>query len=110
MPRKMRKLLTVTLTVGVIGGLAFGTPSASADPEVDPAIPGPVAPIDPAAAQEPVPPPVPGPAEVQPPADPLAVPPPAGPLAPPPPANPFAPPTDPLAAAQPTTIPEGTPA
>jgi len=105
MPRKMRKLVTATLAVGVIGGLAFGTPSALADPEVDPAVPGPapgpVAPIDPAAAQQPAPP-APGPAEV-PPADPLAVPP-ADPNAPP--VNPFAPP----AAAQPTTIPEGTPA
>jgi lipoprotein-anchoring transpeptidase ErfK/SrfK len=115
MPRKMRKLVTATLAVGVIGGLAFGTPSALADPDVDPAVPGPlpgpVAPIDPAAAQEPAPPPAPGPAEAPPPADPLAVPPAADPNAPPPPpVNPFAPPTDPLAAAQPTTIPEGTPA
>jgi lipoprotein-anchoring transpeptidase ErfK/SrfK len=111
----MRKLVTATLAVGVIGGLAFGTPSALADPDVDPAVPGPlpgpVAPIDPAAAQEPAPPPAPGPAEAPPPADPLAVPPAADPNAPPPPpVNPFAPPTDPLAAAQPTTIPEGTPA
>jgi lipoprotein-anchoring transpeptidase ErfK/SrfK len=111
MPRKMRRLVTATLTVGVIGVLAFGTPSALADPDVDPAVPGPVAPIDPAAAQQPAPPPVPGPADVvPPPADPLAVPPPADPNAPPPPVNPLAPPTDPLAAAQPTTIPEGTPA
>ncbi|HEX3286777.1 MAG TPA: L,D-transpeptidase [Mycobacterium sp.] len=110
MPRKMRKLLTATLAVGVIGGLAFGNPSALADPEVDPAVPdpmpGPVAPIDPAAAQEPVPPPAPGPADIPPPADPLAVPPPADPFAPPPPANPLAP----QAVTQPTTIPEGTPA
>jgi lipoprotein-anchoring transpeptidase ErfK/SrfK len=110
MPRKMRKLLTATLAVGVIGGLAFGDPSALADPEVDPAVPdpmpGPVAPIDPAAAQEPVPPPAPGPADIPPPADPLAVPPPADPFAPPPPANPLAP----QAVTQPTTIPEGTPA
>jgi lipoprotein-anchoring transpeptidase ErfK/SrfK len=114
MPRKMRKLLTATLAVGVIGPLAFGIPSALADPEVDPAVPGPppgpVAPIDPAAAQEPAPAPVPGPADAPPPADPLAVPPPADPLAPPPQANPATPPADPLAAAQPTTIPEGTPA
>jgi lipoprotein-anchoring transpeptidase ErfK/SrfK len=106
----MRKLLTATLAVGVIGGLAFGNPSALADPEVDPAVPdpmpGPVAPIDPAAAQEPVPPPAPGPADIPPPADPLAVPPPADPFAPPPPANPLAP----QAVTQPTTIPEGTPA
>jgi lipoprotein-anchoring transpeptidase ErfK/SrfK len=106
----MRKLLTATLAVGVIGGLAFGNPSALADPEVDPAVPdpmpGPVAPIDPAAAQEPVPPPAPGPADIPPPAAPLAVPPPADPFAPPPPANPLAP----QAVTQPTTIPEGTPA
>jgi len=116
--RKMRRLLTATFAVGLIGGLAFGSPSAMADPEVDPGgpPPGPIpgaevpaqeAPIDPAAAMAPVPPP-PGP-EAPPPADPMAVPPPpVDPLAPP--ANPFAPPTDPLAAAQPTTIPEGTPA
>jgi lipoprotein-anchoring transpeptidase ErfK/SrfK len=114
MPQKMRKLVTAALTVGVIGGLAFGTPSALADPDVDPAVPGPlpgpVAPIDPAAAQEPAPVPAPAPVDVPPPADPLAVPPPADPLAPPAQANPLAPPTDPLAAAQPTTIPEGTPA
>ncbi len=118
--RKMRRLLTATFAVGLTSGLAFGSPSAMADPVVDPGgpppgpeVPAQEAPIDPAAAVAPVPPP-PGP-EAPPPADPMAVPPPADPLAPPanplaPPANPFAPPTDPLAAAQPTTIPEGTPA
>ncbi len=117
--RTMRRLVTATFAVGMIGGLAFGSPSAFADPEVPGPVgplPGPVpaaeapapapeAPIDPAAAIAP-PPPAP---EVAPaPADPLAVPPPpppGDPLAP----NPVAPPTDPLAA-QPTTIPEGTPA
>ncbi len=117
--RTMRRIVAATFAVGMIGGLTFGSPSAFADPE-DPAgpngpLPGPVpaaeapapqAPIDPAAA---IAPPPPGPQVAPPPADPLAVPPPPGdPLAPP--ANPFAPPTDPLAAAQPTTIPEGTPA
>ena len=116
MPRKMRRLVTATLAVGLSGGLAFGSPIALADPEGDQTpggpLPGPVppaeAPIDPAAAQQPAPP-APGP-EVPPAADPLAVPPSADPLGPPAPVNPLAPPTDPLAAAQPTTIPEGTPA
>ncbi|GFG53195.1 hypothetical protein CQY20_11725 [Mycolicibacterium agri] len=127
--RKMRRLVTATIAVTIIGGLAFNGPLASADPEGDPGpapigpLPGPVpaaeapapeAPVDPAAAVAPPP----GPAVPPPPVDPLAVPPPAdpaappvNPLAPPPPADPFAPPaTDPLGAAQPTTIPEGTPA
>ena len=101
--RKMRRLVTATFAVAVIGGLAFGNPLAMADPEVPPPpgpIPGPVpaadaaapdAPIDPAAAIAPAPPP--GPEVPPPPADPLAV--------PPPPANPFA--------APPGPIPEGTP-
>ena len=117
--RKMRKLVTAAIAVGVIGGTAFGSPLAFADPEPgpdpfgplpgpDPAVvaPAPEAPVDAAAAIAPAPP-VADPAA--PPADPLAVPPPpppADPLAPPP--NPFAPPADP--AAQPTAIPEGTPA
>ncbi len=129
--RKMRKLVTATIAVGLIGGVAFGSPLAFADPEPAPdpfgPLPGPVpaaegpapeAPIDPAAAIAPPPAPPSGPAEVAPPVDPLAAPPaPApDPLAPP---NPFAPPVDPLAppaapadpfAAQPTTIPENTPA
>jgi lipoprotein-anchoring transpeptidase ErfK/SrfK len=117
--RTMRKLVTATIAVGLIGGLAFGSPLAFAQPEPAPdpfgPLPGPVpaaeapapeAPVDPAAAVAPAPP-----APVDPfatPADPLAVPPPpppADPLAPP---NPFAPPVDP--SAQPMTIPEGTPA
>ena len=101
--RKMRRLVTATFAVAVIGGLAFGNPLAMADPEVPPPpdpIPGPVpaadaaapdAPIDPAAAIAPAPPP--GPEVPPPPADPMAV--------PPPPANPFA--------APPGPIPEGTP-
>jgi lipoprotein-anchoring transpeptidase ErfK/SrfK len=114
--RTMRKLVTATIAVGLLGGMAFGSPVAFADPEQDPfgpppgpdpavVVPAPEAPIDPAAAIAPAPP-APAP-EAAPPADPLAVPPPADPLAPP--ANP----TDPLApqaATQPTTIPEGTPA
>ena len=118
--RKMRRLVTATFAVGLIGGLALGSPLAMADPEVEPAPPGPPpgpavevpapqAPIDPAAALAPVPP---GPEVPPPPADPLAVPPPpvdplappaaVDPLAPPPPANPFS--------APPGPIPEGTPA
>jgi lipoprotein-anchoring transpeptidase ErfK/SrfK len=100
MRKRMRgRLVTAIIAAGLVGGMALGNPSALADPEVPPPPP---APIDPAAA--PAPPP-----------DPFAPPPPADPLAPPPPApfglpNPFAPPADPLAAAQPTVIPEGTPA
>ena len=100
--RTRGRLVTAIFAVGLVGGLALGNPSALADPEVPP----PPAPIDPAAA--PAPPP--DPFAPPPPADPLAVPP-ADPFAPPPPANPFLPPpADPLAAAQPTVIPEGTPA
>jgi lipoprotein-anchoring transpeptidase ErfK/SrfK len=94
------RLVTAIIAAGLVGGLALGNPSALADPEVPPPPP---APIDPAAAAAPPP-------------DPFAPPPPADPLAPPPPApvglpDPFAPPpADPLAAAQPTVIPEGTPA
>jgi lipoprotein-anchoring transpeptidase ErfK/SrfK len=90
----MRKLVTATIAVGLIGGTAFGSPLAFADPEPDPFGPPPgpdpavvapasEAPIDPAAAQAPPPQ-----AVAPPPVDPLA----------------------PQAATQPTTIPEGTPA
>lgn len=117
--RRMRKLVTATIAVGVIGAMSFGSPLAVADPEPAPTpfgpLPGPVpaaeapvaeAPIDPAAAVAPAPP-APGP-QVVPPIDPLAVAPrPADPLAPP--TDPAAAPADPFAA-QPTTIPEGTPA
>ncbi|RDH80387.1 hypothetical protein DVS77_00810 [Mycolicibacterium moriokaense] len=107
--RKMRKLVTAAIAVGLIGGFGFGSPLAYADPEPVPdpigPLPGPVpaaeapapeAPIDAAAAEAPAPPP---------PADPFA-PAPADPLAvpPPPPPNPFAP------TPQPMEIPEGTPA
>jgi lipoprotein-anchoring transpeptidase ErfK/SrfK len=102
MRMRMRgKLATAIFAAGMVGGLALGSPSALADPDVPP----PPAPIDPAAA--PVPPP--DPFAPPPPADPLAVPPadPAAPPAPPPFVlpNPFGPP-----AAQPMVIPEGTPA
>jgi len=101
MAKQNRPWLVVAIIVAaMMAGLTFGNPLALAEPDVAP----PPAPTDPAAA--PVPPP-----------DPFAPPPPLDPLAPPPPAapvempNPFAPPpTDPLAAAQPTVIPEGTPA
>ncbi|MGY4646661.1 Ig-like domain-containing protein, partial [Mycobacterium sp. URHB0021] len=107
MRQRMRgRLVTAILAVGLVAGV-LASPSALADPEV---APPPPAPIDPAAAPAPAPvdpfapPPV---------ADPIgfpAPPPPADPLAPPP-ADPFVPPpANPLAAAQPTVIPEGTPA
>jgi lipoprotein-anchoring transpeptidase ErfK/SrfK len=119
----LRKLVTATIAVGFIGGSAFGSPLASADPEPAPdpfgplpgpapaaEVPAPEAPVDAAAAVAPAPPNPADPFAPPPPADPLAVPPadgaaPADPAAPP---NPLAPPADPLA--QPTTIPEGTPA
>jgi lipoprotein-anchoring transpeptidase ErfK/SrfK len=98
--RTRGRLVTAIIAAGLVGGLVLGNPSALADPEV----PAP-APIDPAAA--PAPPP--DPFAPPPPADPLA--PPPAPLAFPPPADPFAPPpANPLAATQPTVIPEGTPA
>jgi lipoprotein-anchoring transpeptidase ErfK/SrfK len=79
------RLVTAIVAAGLVCGLVLGNPSALADPEV----PAPPAPIDPAAAAAP----------------------PLDPFAPPPPANPFAPPpANPLAATQPTVIPEGTPA
>ena len=128
--RKMRRLVTATFAVGLIGGLAFGSPLAMADPEVEPAPPGPPpGPVRgartggsdrPGGSARAAPPP--GPEVPPPPADPLAVPPPpvdplalppasgrparatcpVDPLAPPPPANPLA--------APPGPIPEGTPA
>lgn len=126
--RKMRKLVGTTIAVGLIGGMAFSTPLAFADPEPAPdpfgPPPGPApaaeAPVDPAAAVAPAPPaPVDPLAPPAPPADPLAVPPPPAPVDPfAPPADPAAPPADPNAPAapadpfanRPTTIPEGTPA
>jgi lipoprotein-anchoring transpeptidase ErfK/SrfK len=102
--RTTGRLVTAIFAAGLVGGLALGNPSALADPEVPPPPP---APIDPAAA--PAPPP--DPFAPPPPADPLAPPPAPFASPPPPPGDPFAPPpADPLAAAQPTVIPEGTPA
>jgi lipoprotein-anchoring transpeptidase ErfK/SrfK len=104
-------MVTAIIAAGLVGGLVLGNPSALAEPEVPPPPP---APIDPAAAPAPPPdpsaPPPPDPSAPPPPADPFAFPPPppGDPLAPPP-ADPFAPAADPLAA-QPTVIPEGTPA
>jgi lipoprotein-anchoring transpeptidase ErfK/SrfK len=93
-------LVTALIVAGLAGGLALGTASAGADPEVPPPPP---APIDPAAAPAPDPFALPAP-----PAEPLALPPappapaPVNPFLPPPPADPFA--------AAPTVMPEGTPA
>ncbi len=95
MRTRMRgRLVTAIFAAGLVGGLALGSPSALADPDVPP----PPAPIDPAAAPVPA-------------ADPFAPPPvdPAAPPAPPPFVLPGTPPADP-AAAQPAVIPEGTPA
>jgi lipoprotein-anchoring transpeptidase ErfK/SrfK len=94
------RLVTAIIAAGLAGGLALGNPSALADPGL-PAPPP--APIDPAAA--PAPPADPGAPSL---ADPGVPAPAPAPFAVP---NPFAPPpADPLAAAQPTVIPEGTPA
>jgi lipoprotein-anchoring transpeptidase ErfK/SrfK len=105
MRKRMRgRLVTAIIAAGLVGGLALGNPSALADPEVPPPPP---APIDPAAAPAPPPDPFAPPPE----ADPLASPPPPAPFVFPPPGDPLTPPpADPLAAAQPTVIPEGTPA
>jgi lipoprotein-anchoring transpeptidase ErfK/SrfK len=85
----LRRLATAIFAAGLVVGLAVSGPTAWADPEVNP---------DPGAINVP-------PAEQ--PVDPMAMPP--APLAPP--ADPLAPPpVDPLALAQPTVIPEGTPA
>ena len=113
MRQRMRgRLVTAIIAAGLVGGLVLGNPSAQADPEIPPPPP---APVDPAAAPAPDPFVLPAPPAdplVPPPsADPLAVPPPppGDPLAPPPP-NPFAPPPANPFGAQPTVIPEGTPA
>jgi lipoprotein-anchoring transpeptidase ErfK/SrfK len=89
---KMKTLVTAIFAAGLVGGLALNSPSAWADPEVNP---DPAA-IDAAPVEQPVPPPPPPPFELPPmPWD-----------APPPPADPLAAPPAP----QPTVIPEGTPA
>ncbi|MDT5064137.1 MAG: hypothetical protein QOK02_292 [Mycobacterium sp.] len=87
---KMKRLVTAIFAAGLVGGLAVNSPSAWADPEVNP---DPAA-IDAAPVEQPVPPP---PPPFQLPPMPWDAPPPADPLA----ANP---------APQPTVIPEGTPA
>ncbi len=107
--RTRGRLVTAIIAAGLVGGLALGNPSALADPEI-PAAAGAdrsgrgaraAARSVRAAAGRSVRAGEPG----------RLPPPPADPLAPPPPADPFAPPpADPLAAAQPTVIPEGTPA
>jgi len=92
---KMKRLVTAIFAAGLVGGLAVNSPSAWADPEVNP---DPAA-IDAAPVEQPAPPP---PPEELPPPFPAAFPPPVDPLAPPP--------VDPLAAPapapQPTVIPE----
>jgi lipoprotein-anchoring transpeptidase ErfK/SrfK len=97
----MKRLVTAIFAAGLVGGMAFSSPSAWADPEVNP---------DPGAVDAPT-------VEQQAAPAPLELPPPAAPNPlpfPPPPVDPLAPPPgDPLAvvpAAQPTVIPEGTPA
>jgi lipoprotein-anchoring transpeptidase ErfK/SrfK len=105
----MKRLVTAIFAAAMVGGLALNSPSAWADPEVNPdpaGIDAPPAeqPLPPAPPEDVPPPPAPFPALFPPPA------PPADPFAPPPPADPLAaPPADPFAA-QPTVIPEGTPA
>ncbi|HEY6575359.1 MAG TPA: hypothetical protein VI029_10585, partial [Mycobacterium sp.] len=112
--RTMKRLVTAIFAAGLIAGMALNSPSAWADPEVNP---DPAA-IDAPPVEQPLLPPPP-PEEVPPPPAPFGFfpppPPPVDPLAPPAPVDPFAPPpVDPLAAnpvaPQPTVIPEGTPA
>jgi lipoprotein-anchoring transpeptidase ErfK/SrfK len=89
---KMKRLVTAIFAAGLVGGLAVNSPSAWADPEVNP---DPAA-IDAAPVEQPVPPPPPPPFQLPP--MPWDAPPPGDPLAAPAPAP------------QPTVIPEGTPA
>ena len=89
--RTMTRLATAVFTAGLVGAFVLNGPSAWADPEVNP---------DPAVIDAPpVEVPAPAPAPFGFPGDPLA-----------PPADPFAPPAANPLAAQPTVIPEGTPA
>ncbi|MDT5299082.1 MAG: hypothetical protein QOG79_2324 [Mycobacterium sp.] len=102
---KMNRLVTAIFAAAMVGGLALNSPSAWADPEVNP---DPAA-VDAPPLEQPVPPP---PPEELPPPFPAAFPPPPPPVDPlaPPPVDPLAvPPADPFAN-QPTVIPEGTPA
>jgi lipoprotein-anchoring transpeptidase ErfK/SrfK len=89
---KMKRLVTAIFAAGLVGGLAVNSPSAWADPEVNP---DPAA-IDAAPVEQPAPPPPPPPFELPP--MPWDAPPPVDPLAAPAPAP------------QPTVIPEGPPA
>lgn len=97
--RTRRWRAAAIIAAGLVAGLALGTPSALAEPDVAP----PPAPIDPAAVPAPDP-------LAPPPPDPFAFPPPPNPFLPPPPSDPLAPPPAGPLAAQPQAIPEGTPA
>jgi lipoprotein-anchoring transpeptidase ErfK/SrfK len=98
--RSMTRFGTAVAAAGLVGGFMIGSPSAWADPEVNP---DPAA-IDSQPIEQPAPPPI---GDVPPPAPlPFGFPPPGDPMAPAP--------VDPLAAPAPapapTVIPEGTPA
>ncbi len=94
--RTVTRLATAIFAAGLVGGLVVGSPSAWADPEVNP---DPAA-IDSQPIEQPAPPPI---GDVPPPAPlPFGFAPPADPMAPAP--------VDPLAATAPTVIPAGTPA
>jgi lipoprotein-anchoring transpeptidase ErfK/SrfK len=94
----IKRLATAVVAAGMVGGFVIGSPSAWADPEINP---DPAA-IDSLPVEQPAPPPF---GEAPPPAPlPFGFPPPADPNAPAP-FNPLAAP-----AAAPTVIPEGTPA
>lgn len=96
--RSATRLATAVVAAGMVGGFVIGSPSAWADPEVNP---DPAA-IDSLPVEQPAPPPF---GEAPPPAPlPFGFPPPADPNAPAP-FNPLAAP-----APAPTVIPEGTPA
>ena len=96
--RTTTRFATAIFAAGLVGGLVIGSPSAWADPEVNP---DPAA-IDSQPVEVPAPPPF---GDVPPPAPmPFGFPPPGDPMAPPP-FNPLGAP-----AAAPTVIPEGTPA
>lgn len=90
-----RRLITVLMTAGLLGGMVLTSPSAFADPDVPP----PPVPVDPA-APDPLAPPMPQ--------DPVALPPVADPLAPP--AADPATPAPIVNYGAPAVIPEGTPA
>ncbi len=94
--RTMTRFASAIFAAGLVGGALIGSPSAWADPEVNP---DPAA-IDSPPIEQPAPPPV---GDVPPPAPlPFGFAPPVDPMAPAP--------VDPLAAPAPTVIPEGTPA